>query len=112
MKTTLRSIVSPVKFHILRPRTGDKVKTVAEVIELTNRAAHEQELFSQADWQFIQWLAQTHPDPEGLWETLQLKGQPLLQWLVRWGDQSRMESGSDGRLLKFEGQLARTQTPS
>jgi hypothetical protein len=35
------------------------------VVDLTSRAAHEQELFSFEDWQFIQWLAETHADPEG-----------------------------------------------
>ena len=32
----------------------------ARLIELTTRAAHEQELFPPADWEFIQWLAETH----------------------------------------------------
>ena len=95
-----------IKFHILRPRAGEKLKTVAEIVDLTTRAAHEHELFSSADWEFIQWLAETHPVPEGLGDSLQLKGQPLLQWLVRWGDKSRMESASDGRLMTFHGRLA------
>lgn len=95
-----------VRFHIMRPRTGEKIKTIAEVVDLTTRAAHEQELFSPADWEFITWLAETHPDPEGLWDSLVLKGQPLLQWLVKWGDKCRMESASDGRLMSFQGQLA------
>ena len=48
-----------VRFHLLRPRAGDKVKALASILELTTRAAHEQELFPPADWEFIQWLAQT-----------------------------------------------------
>ena len=56
-----------VSFHISRQRTGDKVKTLGEVAELTARATHEQELFSFADWEFIQWLSESHADPEGLW---------------------------------------------
>ena len=51
-----------VQFHLLRPRTGEKVKTLTEILELTTRAAHEQELFAPTDWEFIQWLAE---DPCG-----------------------------------------------
>src|SRR5689334_9844235 len=46
-----------VAFHLARPRTGEKVKTWEEVVELTTRAAHEQEQFAPADWEFVQWLA-------------------------------------------------------
>lgn len=93
-----------VKFHLFRPRTGEKAKTLSEIIELTTRSAHEQELFSPADWEFIQWLAETHPDPEGLWDSLTLTGLELLQWLVRWGDRGRLHFGSN--LLQFHGHLA------
>src|SRR5690349_9128664 len=47
-----------VQFHLARPRTGEKIKSFTELADLTNRAAHEQELFAPADWEFIQWLAQ------------------------------------------------------
>jgi len=56
-----------LQFHLFRPRTGDKTKTLGEIVELTTRAAHEQELFSSSDWEFIQWLSESHSDPEGLW---------------------------------------------
>src|ERR1051326_8851112 len=49
-----------VQFLLLRPRTGEKLKTLREMIELTPRAAHEQELFRPEDWEFVQWLARTH----------------------------------------------------
>lgn len=94
-----------VTFYVSRSRTGEKLKTVAEVADLTTRAAHEQELFSPADWEFIQWLSETHPDPEGLWDSLSLKGQQLLQWLVLWGDKNRLELASTGKPLTFLGQL-------
>src|SRR5262249_22397177 len=32
-----------VEFHLLRPRTGERVRSVQEIVELTTRAAHEQE---------------------------------------------------------------------
>ena len=32
-----------VRFHLVRPRGGDKVKALANILELTTRAAHEQE---------------------------------------------------------------------
>ncbi len=95
-----------VKFHLFRPRTGEKSKTLSEIIELTTRSAHEQELFSPADWEFIQWLAETHPDPEGLWDNLTLTGLELLQWLVRWGDNERLQFVHSPSLVKFHGHLA------
>ncbi len=95
-----------VSFNLFRPRTGEKTKTLAEIIELTSRSAHEQELFSTRDWEFIQWLADAHPDPEGLWDTLTLNGLELLQWLVRWGDCGRLELSSTQHPLIFHGNLA------
>jgi superfamily II DNA or RNA helicase len=96
-------------FHLFRQRTGGKAKTLAEVVDLTSRAAHEQELFSAADWEFIQWLAQTHPDPEGLWDSLVLNGLELLQWLVRWGDQARLLIVPEEQPVVFHGYLAELQ---
>jgi superfamily II DNA or RNA helicase len=94
-----------VEFHMTRQRTGEKPRTLAEIVDLTTRATHEQELFSQPDWEFIQWLADAHADPEGLWESLVLTGQELLQWLVRWGDQSRLQMADSGQPLHFQGRL-------
>ena len=48
-----------VEIHIIRPRTGDRVKTLDDMADLTMRAAHEQELFPSADWSFIR-LALIH----------------------------------------------------
>jgi hypothetical protein len=95
-----------VSFHIFRQRTGEKVKTLGEVVDLTNRATHEQELFSFADWEFIQWLGQSHADPEGLWNAMVLTGVELLQWLVQWGDKSRLLLGPAGQPVVFHGDLA------
>src|SRR3954469_13364510 len=41
-----------VRFSLFRPRTGEKVRPVSELIELTTRSAHEQELFPPEDWEF------------------------------------------------------------
>jgi superfamily II DNA or RNA helicase len=98
-----------VSFFISRHRTGEKGKTVAEVVDLTSRSAHERELFSFEDWQFIQWLSETHADPEGLWETLFLSASELLQWLVRWGDKGRLRMGPAGEPVVFNGHLAHLQ---
>ena len=94
-----------VSFHLFRPRTGEKTKTLGEIVELTTRAAHEQELFPPADWEFIQWLAEAHPDPEGLWDSLTLTGLELLQWLVRWGGNKRLVSAASGKEMSFQGHL-------
>jgi superfamily II DNA or RNA helicase len=95
-----------VSFHIFRQRTGDKLKTLGEIVDLTARAAHEQELFSFDDWEFIQWLSESHADPEGLWNSMVLTGLELLQWLVQWGDKSRLLLGPAGEPLVFRGDLA------
>src|SRR5437870_4876621 len=74
-----------VQFHLLRPRTGEKVKTLAELLDLTARAGHEQELFPSPDWGFIQWLAEPHsPRPAGR-ETLVLSDVGLWNGRPRWG---------------------------
>jgi hypothetical protein len=98
-----------VSFFVSRLRTGEKARTVAEVVDLTTRAAHERELFSFQDWQFIQWLSENHADPEGLWESLFLSGSELLQWLVRWGDKGRLRLAPSDAELVFDGQLAQLQ---
>jgi hypothetical protein len=85
-----------VQFHLQRSRTGDKVKALADIVELTTRAAHEQELFLPADWEFIQWVADTGIQKsedngersEGD-ETMILGSLELLDWLTRWGHTSR-----------------------
>ena len=51
-----------VQFLLSRPRTGEKARTLREMIDLVVRATHEQELFPPADWEFIQWIADTHRD--------------------------------------------------
>src|ERR1039457_3766855 len=67
-----------VQFHLIRPRTGDKIRSLREILELTTRAAHEQELFPPEDWDFIQWLAETHHHREDGDETLVLSNSEFL----------------------------------
>lgn len=95
-----------VEFVLFRPRTGEKRKTLGEVIDLTLRSAHEQELFSPADWGLIQWLAETYGGTDTSRSSLLLVGQELLQWLVRWGSAGRLELATDHALLCFHGQVA------
>jgi hypothetical protein len=97
-----------VQFHLMRPRTGEKSRSLGEIIELTTRAAHEQELFRPGDWEFIQWLTLTyshrqegHPAAAGL----VLSQMELLQWLARWGHTSRLELAV-GKPVQFLGQVA------
>jgi len=85
-----------VRFHLVRPRGGDKVKALANILELTTRAAHEQELFAPADWEFMRWLAQTQAaSPRMQAEALVLSDLELLHWLARWGRARRLELVSD-----------------
>ena len=96
-----------VQFLLLRPRTGEKQKTVGELVELTTRAAHEQELFAPADWDFIQWVAEAHGHQKTAGDWLVLSDLDLLHWLTRWGHTSRLElAGAAGRgALTFNGEL-------
>ena len=93
-----------VQFLLSRPRTGEKARTLHDMIDLVVRATHEQELFPPADWEFIHWLADTHRQrPDGA-DTLVLSDAELLQWLARWGHATRLEC--DGGPLRFHGQIA------
>ena len=58
-----------VQFHLFRPRTGDKLRSLRELNDLATRAAHEQELFPPADRNFtgdqirgFGYLFSTHAD--------------------------------------------------
>jgi hypothetical protein len=99
-----------VQLHLIRPRTGEKVRSLAEIVDLTTRAAHEQELFPPADWVFIEWLAKQHPTSGGEEDRLVLSDIELLHWLARWGNTGRLElassNGGEPSRLEFNGVLA------
>jgi hypothetical protein len=83
------------------------VRPISELLELTTRSAHEQELFPPEDWEFIRWLAEAYADRSTEQEVLFLSGLDLLQWLGRWGNVRRLESDSD--YLTFHGEVADLQ---
>lgn len=95
-----------VQFCLARPRTGERVRTLHELIELTTRAAHEQELFPPADWEFIEWLAETHRDRKDGSDELVLSNAELLQWLTRWGHTDRLELASAQKPVSFHAHVA------
>ncbi|HOC58258.1 MAG TPA: DEAD/DEAH box helicase [Verrucomicrobiota bacterium] len=98
-----------VELHLVRPRAGEKVRKLSEVVELTTRAAQEQELFPPGDWEFIRWLAETHPNRRNGEDRLVLSDLELLHWLARWGHTARLEL-ADGKeppqTLEFSGAVA------
>ena len=96
-----------VQFYVSRPRTGERPKPLAEMLDLMTRAAHEQELFPPRDWQFIEWLAETYAEGRA-GEELVLGEAELLPWLVRWAEGTRLElAGESGpRALEFRGRVA------
>src|ERR1044071_9909631 len=94
-----------IQFVVSRPRTGEKTRSLAEIIELTTRAAHEQELFPPEDWQFIRWLAEVYNGTAANGDSLLLTGSELLQWLARWGHHTRLELNGSGATLSFHGEL-------
>lgn len=96
--------VLAVEFYITRPRNGERKKPLADIIELTTRATHEQELFSPPDWEFISWLSDRYSGDKQT-EQLRLAGQELLEWVVQWGDQGRIMS-ADGERFEYHGQVA------
>jgi len=106
-----------VQLHLLRPRAGEKVKSVAEIVDLTTRAAHEQEQFPPNDWEFIQWLAETRSaKPESKSrkgdidadDYLVLSDVDFLHWLTRWGHTGKLELKLDdsSKPIEFHGQIA------
>src|SRR5271170_6580713 len=94
-----------VQFLLSRPRTGEKARTLREMIDLVVRATHEQELFPPNDWEFIQWIAETHRNRNDGADTLVLSDAELLQWLARWGHTNRLELAANGQPLHFQGQV-------
>jgi len=94
-----------VQFLLSRPRTGEKARTLREMVDLVVRATHEQELFPPNDWEFIQWIADTHRQRSDGSDTLVLSDAELLQWLARWGHTNRLELADNGQPLHFLGQV-------
>jgi hypothetical protein len=95
-----------VQFLLFRPRTGEKARTLRDLIDLVTRASHEQELFPPADWEFIAWLTDTHRTRQDGNDTLILTDLELLHWLARWGHTNRLEFTATGKPLQFSGQVA------
>ncbi|HKI69355.1 MAG TPA: ATP-dependent helicase, partial [Verrucomicrobiae bacterium] len=95
-----------VQFHLSRPRTGEKIRTLSEISELVTRAAHEQEQFPPSDWEFILWLAEAHESRKDGNDTLLLSDSELLHWLTRWGHTSRLELAGSQKPLTFHGEVA------
>ncbi len=92
-----------VRLNLYRPRSGEKIRPWTEIVDLIRRAAHEQELFSPEDWEFMRWVSETYPEPEPGCQARALTGCELLQWLAQWGHQPRLEYG--GKPLAFDGQI-------
>ncbi len=95
-----------VRVIISKPRTGEKQRAIGEIVEISSRSTHEQELFSHADWQFIQWLGELYT-PTDKRDELVLNGRELLEWLARWGQTNRLRASDSHRTLTFGGQIAR-----
>ncbi|HEX3625485.1 MAG TPA: DEAD/DEAH box helicase [Verrucomicrobiae bacterium] len=94
-----------VQFLLSRPRTGEKARSLHDLIDLVVRATHEQELFAPHDWEFIQWLAATHRNRADGADTLILTDTELMQWLARWGHTNRLELCGSTQPLQFHGQI-------
>ncbi len=94
-----------IEFRIRRPRTGEKVRTLEELVDLNSRAAHEQELFPKQDWDAIQWAVDNYGDVSRKNAIITLNGTELLQWLARWGHSGRLELAGADKPLEFNGEI-------
>ncbi len=94
-----------LQFLLLRPRTGEKARSLHDLVDLVVRAAHEQELFTPWDWEFIQWIYDTHRERAGNETSLLLTDAELLQWLARWGNTGRLELAANGQPIHFHGEV-------
>jgi superfamily II DNA or RNA helicase len=94
-----------LQFLLLRPRTGEKARSLHDLVDLVVRAAHEQELFTPWDWEFIQWIYDTHRERAGHETSLLLADAELLQWLARWGNTDRLELAVNNQPLYFHGHI-------
>jgi superfamily II DNA or RNA helicase len=94
-----------LQFLLLRPRTGEKARSLHDLVDLVVRAAHEQELFTPWDWEFIQWIYDTHRERAGHETSLLLTDAELLQWLARWGNTGRLELAGNGMPIDFHGEV-------
>ena len=116
-RASIRAVASPepegthsglhllkIEFVIRRPRTGDRKKSLANLLDLTVRAAHEKELFPPEDWEFIEWVTEQYAAEAGDGD-LFLSGRQLLQWLAHWGTESRLQPDIDKQQYSFLGQL-------
>jgi SNF2 family DNA or RNA helicase len=95
-----------IEFHLRRPRTGEKKRSLEELLDLNTRAAHEQELFPKQDWDFIRWIVDNYGAQAEEIEAIELSGLDLLQWLAQWGHQGRLELNDTGKPLRFVGSVA------
>ncbi|MCS1408590.1 MAG: RNA polymerase-associated protein RapA [Verrucomicrobia subdivision 3 bacterium] len=103
-ESPLKSLV--VRLAVFRPRSGEKFRSLSEVIDLNNRASHERELFPSEDWEFIEWLGENYREADPEKDQIKLHGLELLQWLAKWGSVGRLEYDKNGAPLQFTGQLA------
>ncbi len=99
-----------IHFNLFRPRTGERHRTISDLIDITTRSGHEQELFAPADWQFLLWLAENYHE-QGAEDVLLISGLELLQWLARWGHTPRLEFPNEPGHFAFAGEIAEL-TPS
>ncbi|MGD0538062.1 MAG: DEAD/DEAH box helicase [Verrucomicrobiota bacterium] len=95
-----------LEFLVFRPRSGEKLRSAADLIDLATRATQEEELFPPRDWAFIQWLKAVYAGREPQGQPLRLEGIELLQWLARWGNPPWLEWAGQPDNVFFSGQLA------
>ena len=95
-----------VRLVLFRPRSGKKVRSLGEIVELSNRSSLERESFPPDDWEFVQWLGENYGNADPDRRQIHLHGIELLQWLAKWGGSGRLEQRTKRDSLRFSGRLA------
>lgn len=98
-----------LQFLIFRPRTGERIRSPKELIDLTQRGSQEQDLFIAEDWTFIKWVGKKTTQMEEIPERISLKGLSLLEWLAQWAVSERFEDPSTESTFRYTGNYASIQ---
>lgn len=95
-----------VEFLVFRPRTGERIRSPREIVDLNQRGAQEQELFHTRDWAFIKWVSKKILDMDAIPESIMLDGIGILEWFSQWAQDKRFEDSESESPLRYNGHTA------
>ncbi len=95
-----------VEIKLTKGKGGAKAKKLRDLVAIPVKAPGDKELFSAADWEFIEWISETYRDTAKGRDQLVLEGIELLQWLTQWGHSDRLFSVDEDKPFVFHGEIA------